>query len=65
MSLPTDLQVEVTLNMVSEEYTYPYTGDFSLGGKLETLNQEMGNVAGSVCTADNCESTFNQTEENN
>jgi len=66
LSLPSDLSVEVTLSIMKEEYTYPYTsGEFGLGEKMEALNQEMSEVAGGVCNGDNCQSTFNQTEQNN
>ena len=66
LSLPSDLRVEVTLSIMKEEYTYPYTsGEFVLGEKMEALNQEMSEVAGGVCNSDNCQSTFNQTEQNN
>ena len=66
LSLPSDLAVEVTLSVLNEEYTYPYTnGEFGAGEKMELLYQEMGEVAGSVCNGDNCQSTYNQTEQNN
>jgi len=65
LSLPSDLAVEVDLTIMNEEYTYPYNGEFTVGEKMELLYQEMGEVAGSVCNGDNCQSSYNQTEQNN
>lgn len=65
LSLPSDLAVEVDLVITNDEYTYPYNGEFGMGEKMELLYQEMGEVAGSVCNGDNCQSTYNQTEQNN
>jgi len=63
LSLPADTPVEVTMNIMKEEYTYPYTiGEFGLGEKLESLIEEMGSVAGGSCNSDACEASFNQTD---
>ena len=63
LSLPADTPVEVTMNIMKEEYTYPYTiGEFGLGEKLESLIEEMGSVAEGSCNSDACEASFNQTD---
>jgi len=63
LSLPADTPVEVTMNIMKEEYTYPYTiGEFGLGEKLESLIAEMGSVAAGSCNSDACEASFNQTD---
>jgi len=66
ISLPPALGVEVSMSITSEEYTYPFTGgEFIEGEIMEALQEEMGTVAGNVCPKENCQSTYNQTEQNN
>jgi len=67
LSLPSDLAIELTMTVTNEEYIYPFTlGEFNVGEKMEALYQEMVNVgSGSVCSSGSCQSTYNQTEQNN
>merc|ERR1711915_509066 len=63
LSVPNNIGVEVTMSIMKEDYTYPYTiGEFGFGSNLENLYLEMGKVAGNICDGEACVSTFNQTD---
>jgi len=63
LSVPNNIGVEVTMSIMKEDYTYPYTiGEFGFGSNLENLYLEMGEVAGNICDGEACVSTFNQTD---
>jgi len=63
LSVPNNIGVEVTMSIMKEDYTYPYTiGEFGFGSNLENLYLEMGEVAGNICDGESCVSTFNQTD---
>merc|ERR1711981_297249 len=56
------IQVELQMEITSEEYEFPFTGEgFSSSAELESLITEMGSVE-SGCTTGPCQATFNQTE---
>merc|ERR1711913_77308 len=55
-------QVELQMNIMTEEYQFPFTGEgFSSSVELQALITEMGSVE-SGCSNRQCQATFNQTE---
>jgi len=55
-------QVELQMNIMTEEYQFPFTGEgFSSSVELQALITEMGSVE-SGCSNKQCQATFNQTE---
>merc|ERR1711953_101071 len=55
-------QVELQMNIMTEEYQFPFTGEgFSSSVELQALITEMGSVE-SGCSNRKCQATFNQTE---
>merc|ERR1712223_2035896 len=57
-----DTQVELEMNIMSEEYQFPFTGqDFSNSANLELLITELEKVE-SNCNSADCEANLNQSE---
>jgi len=57
-----ETQVELEMQIMTEEYEFPFTGEgFSNSAVLESLITEMGSVEAG-CNSGSCQATFNQTE---
>jgi len=61
MSFNPDMHVEVTMTVVSENYTFPAPDDLTLGDNMDSLLSEMENT-NTACNTQDCEATYTNVE---